>query len=68
MRKSITWLKLYQRIGKQLLKDTRGKKVELHMNGVRYEVALVFTHNGSKWHLEPTKVIEEGAENDRHKS
>lgn len=59
MKKSITWLKLWQRIGKQHLRDTRGKKVEFFMNGVKYEVALVFTHNGSKWHLEPTKVIED---------
>lgn len=58
MKKSITWYKLWQRIGKQLLRDTKGKKVEFHMDGVKYEIALVFTDNGSKWHLEPTKVIE----------
>lgn len=59
MKKSITWFKLWQRIGKQPLRDTRGKKVEFFMNGVKYEVALVFTHNGSNWHLEPTKVVED---------
>lgn len=59
MKKSITWFKLWKRIGKQPLRDTRGRKVEFYMKGVKYEVALVFTHNGSKWHLEPTKVIED---------
>lgn len=58
MNKSITWFKLWQIIGNKPLRNTRGKKVELHIDGVRYEVALIFTHNGSKWHLEPTKVIE----------
>lgn len=59
MNKSITWFKLWQLIGKQPLCNTRGKKVELLINGCRYEVELVFDHNGSEFHLEPTVIVKD---------
>lgn len=59
MKKSISWFSLWKRIGKQPLRETRGKKVEFHMNGIKYECALIYTDNGSKWHLEPIKMVEE---------
>lgn len=48
----MTWLQLYKRIGVQPLKRTRGKKVQVLINGELKECKLVYTHNGSDFHLE----------------
>lgn len=52
MKKSITWLALWKRIGKQPLFRTQHSKVQILINGELKECALVFTDNGSKFHLE----------------
>ena len=50
--KSITWSKLWRKIGKQPAYKTQNKKVEILIDGELKECALVFTDNGSKFHLE----------------
>ena len=50
--KSITWAKLWKKIGKQPIRKTQNKKVEILIDGKLKECALVFTDNGSKFHLE----------------
>lgn len=50
--KSITWARLWRRIGKQPIRKTQNKKVEILIDGELKECALVFTDNGSKFHLE----------------
>lgn len=55
MKKSISWYQLYKRIGKQTLHKTRNTKVHVLINGELKECALVFTNNGSDFHLEPIK-------------
>ena len=50
--KSITWERLWKRIGKQPAYKTQNKKVEILIDGELKECALVFTDNGSKFHLE----------------
>lgn len=51
-KKSITWYQLWKRIGKQPLHKTRNTKVQVLVNGELKECALVFTNNGSDFHLE----------------
>lgn len=59
MKKSISWYQLYKRISKQTLHKTRNTKVQVLINGEFKECALVFTNNGSDFHLEPVgKVVE----------
>lgn len=53
MKKAITWFQLHKRIGKQTLARTMHTKVQVLIDGELKECALVFTHNGSKFHLEP---------------
>ena len=55
MKKSISWYQLYKRIGKQTLHKTRNTKVQVLIDGELNECALVFTNNGSDFHLEPVK-------------
>lgn len=50
--KSITWEKLWRRIGKQSIYKTQNKKVEVLVNGELKKCALVFTDNGQNFHLE----------------
>lgn len=52
MKKPITWFSLYKRIGKQTIHKTRNTKVQVLVNGELKECALVFTNNGSDFHLE----------------
>ena len=52
MKKSISWYALHKRIGKQTIHKTRNTKVQVLINGELKECALVFTHNGSNFHLE----------------
>ena len=55
-KKSISWYQLYKRIGKQMLHKTRNTKVQVLIDGELKECALVFTNNGSDFHLEPVNV------------
>ena len=55
MKKSISWYQLYKRIGKQTLHKIRNTKVHVLIDGELKECALVFTNNGSDFHLEPVK-------------
>lgn len=50
--KSITWAKLWRRIGKQPAYKTQNKKVEILINGELKECTLIFTDSGSNFHLE----------------
>ena len=50
--KSITWARLWRKIGKQPIRKTQNKKVEILIDGELKECALVFTDSGSKFHLE----------------
>ena len=52
MKKSISWYALVRRIGKQTIKKTRDTKVQVLVGGELKECALVFTNNGSDFHLE----------------
>lgn len=52
MTEYITWLRLFNRIGKQPLKATRTKAVTVKHGGVFYNAKLVYDKNGSDWHLE----------------
>ena len=51
-KKSISWYQLYKRIGKQKLYKTRNTKVQVLIDGELKECVLVFTNNGSDFHLE----------------
>lgn len=52
MKKAITWYRLYEKIGKQTIYKTQKTKVQVLVNGELRECALVFTNNGSDFHLE----------------
>ena len=58
MKKSISWYALHKRIGKQTIHKTRTTKVQVLINGELRECALVFTNNGSDFHLEIVKGTE----------
>lgn len=51
-RKPSTWYQVYRRIGKQPIHKTRNTRVQVLINGDLKECALVFTNNGSDFHLE----------------
>ena len=55
MKKSISWYQLWKRIGKQPMYKTQNTKVQVLIDGKLQECALVFTNNGSDFHLEPVK-------------
>ena len=55
MKKSINWYQLWKRIGKQPMYKTQNTKVQVLINEELKECALVFTNNGSDFHLEPVK-------------
>ena len=57
MEKSISWYALWKRIGKQTMYKTQNTKVQVHIDGELNECALVFTNNGSDFHLEPVKTV-----------
>lgn len=61
MKKSISWYSLWKRLGKQPLYKIRNTKVQVLINGELRECTLVFTNNGSDFHLEPV----EGVNDDR---
>lgn len=49
--KTISWYQLWKRIGVQPLYRTRGRKVQIEVNGELKECVLVFTNNGSDFYL-----------------
>ena len=51
-KKSISWYQLYKRIGNQTMYKTQKTKVQVLIDGELKECALVFTNNGSDFHLE----------------
>ena len=55
MKKSISWYQVDKIIGKQPLHKTLNTKVQILIDGELKECALVFTNNGSDFHLEPVK-------------
>ena len=57
MKKSISWYQLHKRIGKQPMYKIQNTKVRVLINGELKECALVFTNNGSDFHLEPVKTV-----------
>ena len=56
-KKSISWYQLWKRIGKQTLHKTRNTKVHVLIDGELKECALVFTNNGSDFHLESVRRV-----------
>ena len=48
----MTWFKLFNRIAKQPLSLTRNKDVTIKLKDGEYKCKLVYTDNGSDWHLE----------------
>ena len=59
-KKSISWYQLWKRIGNQTMRKTQNTKVHVLIDGELKECALVFTKNGSDFHLEPVrKVVED---------
>ena len=59
MKKSISWYALWKRIGKQPMYKTQNTKGQVLINEKLKEGALVFTNNGSDFHLEPVGKIQE---------
>ena len=59
MKKSISWYQLWERIGKQTMYKTQNTKVQVLIDGELKECALVFTNNGSDFHLEPVEKVHE---------
>ena len=56
MAKHITWIRLFNRLGKQPVKATKRPVTVKHEDKL-YEARLVFTDNGSRWYLETTEEI-----------
>ena len=57
-KKSIGLYALWKRIGKQPMYKTRNIKVQVLIDGELRECALVFTNNGSDFHLEPVGKVQ----------
>ena len=58
MTKPISWYALWKRLGKQPLRQTRGKFVKVYKDGIMWYCKLVYTHNGSDFYLAPIKIAE----------
>ena len=58
-KKSISWYQLWNRIGNQTMYKTQNTKVKVLIDGELKECALVFTNNGSDFHLEPVGKVHE---------
>lgn len=63
MTKPITWYALWKRLGKQQIGKTRNKYVNCLINNEMWYCRLVYTNNGSDFHLEP---IRKEIINDKH--
>ena len=57
MKKSINVYQLWKRLVKQTIHKTRNTKVQVLIDGELKECALVFTNNGSDFHLEPVRKV-----------
>ena len=57
MKKSISWYALWKRIGKQTIHKTQNTKVQVLIDEELKECTLVFTNNGSDFHLEPVGKV-----------
>lgn len=51
-KETISWYQLWRKIGKQPLYKTMGTKVHVFIDGEMKDCCLVFTNNGSDFHLE----------------
>ena len=54
---TISWYQLHKRISKQTLHKTHNTKVQVLIDGELKECTLVFTNNGSNFHLESVKTV-----------
>lgn len=54
----MTWIQLWEKIGKQPLKRAKGKKVVVYHQGVLYEATLKFSDNGSFFYIETMERVE----------
>ena len=57
IKRSISWYALWKRIGNQTMYKTQNTKVQVLIDGELKECALVFTNNGSDFHLEPVGKV-----------
>ena len=57
MKKSICWCASWKKIGKQPMYKTQNTKVKVLIDGELKGCALVFTNNGSDFHLEPVETV-----------
>ena len=48
----MTWYQLWKRMCKQPLRLVRNKDVTIKIDGEYYKCKIVYTNNGSDWHLE----------------
>lgn len=48
----MTWLQLFNRIGKQPLRITKYKDVTIKIDDEIHKCKIVYTDNGNDWHLE----------------
>ena len=48
----MTWYQLWKRIGKQPLYLTKNKDVTIKLQDGEHKCKIVYTYNGSDWHLE----------------
>lgn len=55
MSKTLNWYQLCKKIGRQTIKKTRSKKVQVLIDGELKECILVFTNDGEDFHLEPVE-------------
>ena len=47
----MTWLQLWEKIGRQPLQLTRQKEVTIKMQGMEYKCNIVYENNGNDWYL-----------------
>lgn len=55
----MTWYQLWKRMCKQPLRLVRNKDVTIKLQGEIYKCKLVYTDNGSDWHLEIERTEED---------
>lgn len=49
---TMTWLQLFNRIGKQPLRLTKNKDVTIKIGNEMHKCKIVYTDNGNDWYLE----------------
>ena len=55
----MTWFQLWERIGRQPLRLTKHKDVTIKLPDGEYKCKVVYTDNGSDWHLEIEQIKQE---------